>query len=150
MNDELAGPVELDLDSDDNIFVANEGAPGVFAYEDFVSKLDSDGVTLEGEFIDGFEAAAGVAVDEIGNIYVSQDLALRLRKYDSTGALVFEFQHHRPEFTDPNSLILTQDGRLLASVQELATSKWLILAFDVETGARLGGLFQMLGSHLNY
>jgi hypothetical protein len=137
LNDELAGPVEVDFDRDDNIFVANEGARNVFTYEDFVSKLDPNGVTLQGEFIDGLEGASGLAVDGDGNIYVSQDVEERIRKYAPTGAFIFYFSPHRPLFSDPNSLTLTQNGRLLAPVQELSTLKWRILAFDIQDGSLL-------------
>ena len=137
LNDELAGPVELDFDSTGNIFVANEG-PNVFDYEDFVSKLDPNGVTISREFIDGLEGASGLAVDEIGNIYVSQDVEEPIRKYDPTGVLIFKFQSHRPGVSDPDSLTLTQDGRLLAPVQDMSIAhQWRILAFDIQTGLRL-------------
>ena len=107
-------------------------------YEDFISKLNPNGETIVQSFISGLEGASGLAVDTAGNIYVSQDLELPLRKYDSNGNLVFEFESHRPEFTDPNSLTLTDDGRLLAGVGSTSNlTKWRVLAFDVQTGNRL-------------
>jgi hypothetical protein len=143
LNDELAGPVELDFDRAGNIFVANEGAREVFQFEDFVSKLAPTGVTLLREFIDNLEGSSGIAVDEYDNIYVSQDLEKRIRKYDPTGALTFEFESHRPGFNDPNTLTLTQDGRLLASVKDLsALNQWRIFAFDIQTGVRLAEFTQ--------
>ena len=141
LNDELAGPDGLDFDSAGNIFVANVGpTPPSSAdlYKEFVSKLDPGGVTLEREFIGGLEGASGIAVDEIGNIYVSQDVEEPIRKYDPTGKLIFKFQPHRPEFSDPNPLSLTQDGRLLAPVQDIsAVNQWRVLAFEIQNGSRL-------------
>ena len=143
LNDELAGPVELDFNRTANIFVANEGAPAVFNFEDFVSKLAPTGVTLVREFIDNLEGSSGLAVDENDNIYVSQDLEKRIRKYDSNGTLIFEFQPHRPGFSDPNSLTLTKDGRLLAPVKDLSTAnQWRIFSFDIETGVKLSEFAQ--------
>jgi hypothetical protein len=77
-------------------------------------------------------------VDENSNIYVSQDIEEPLRKYDPTGKLIFKFQSHRPGFSDPNSLTLTQDGRLLAPVADMSNiNQWRILSFDIKTGLRL-------------
>jgi hypothetical protein len=138
LNDDLAGPDELDFNSAGNIFVANEGAPNVFQREDFVSKLTPTGVAISREFIDNLEGSSGLAVDENSNVYVSQDVEEPIRKYDPTGNLIFKFQPHRPAFSDPDSLTLTQDGRLLAPVQDMSIAhQWRILAFNVETGVRL-------------
>jgi hypothetical protein len=137
LNDELAGPDELDFNSAGNIFVANEGA-NVFMRENFVSKLTPTGVAISREFIDNLEGSSGLAVDVNSNIYVSQDVEEPIRKYDPTGELIFKFQSHRPAFSDPDSLTLTQDGRLLASVQDMSiANQWRILAFDIQTGLRL-------------
>jgi sugar lactone lactonase YvrE len=138
LNGDLAGPDELDFNSAGNIFVANAGAPNVFEHEDFISKLTPTGVPISREFIDNLEGSSGVAVDENGNIYVSQDVEEPIRKYDPTGTLIFKFQPHRPAFSDPDSITLTQDGRLLAPVQDISqANQWRILAFDIQTGLRL-------------
>lgn len=138
LNDELAGPVELDFDPTGNIFVANEGAPGVFAFEDFVSKLAPTGVTIVRKFIDNLEGASGLKVDTNGNIYVSQDVGRTINKYDSTGTFVLSFEPHRPNFSDPNTLALTQDGRILAAVANVPSdNQWRVLAYDIQTGQRL-------------
>lgn len=77
-------------------------------------------------------------MDENNNIYISQDVEEPIRKYDPTGKLIFKFQPHRPAFSDPNPLTLTQDGRLLAPVQDISqVNQWRILAFDIQTGSRL-------------
>jgi hypothetical protein len=138
LNDDLTGPAELDFDTSGNIYVANEGPFEVFEYEDFVTKLTPNGETIMLRYIDGLEGASGLVVDVDGNIYVSQNLGSPLRKYSSDGSLIFEFEAHRPDFSDPNTLALTDDGRLLAGVADtLDTSKWRILAFDIQTGNRL-------------
>lgn len=138
LNDNLAGPVEFDFDIAGNIYVANEGKPNVFLFEDFISKLAPNGETIAREFIDGLEDSSGLAVDEHGNIYVSQDVELPLRKYNSNGEPVLVFNAHRPHFSDPNTLALTNDGRLLAAAGNFPPDgKWRILAFDIKNGNRL-------------
>jgi protocatechuate 3,4-dioxygenase beta subunit len=146
MNDTLIGPVEIDVVPGTpgvpgvpggTLYVSNEGPPGVFANQDFISKLNSDGTTSALKFIDGLEGASGLAVDSAGNIYVSQDAARPLRKYDSQGGFVFEFVPHRPEFADPNTLALTGDGLRLLVPGQSSNGNWRILAFDTNTGQRL-------------
>ncbi len=146
VNEELVGPVEFDVVHGTpgvpgvpggTLYVANEGPPNVFDGNDFISKLNSNGTTNSLIFIDGLEGASGLVVDDQGNIYVSQDSGRPLRKYDPYGGFLFAFTSHNPEFADPNTLTLTDDGRLLVPGQGISTGKWRILAFDTTTGARL-------------
>ncbi len=136
-NNDLRGPVEVATITGGITYVANEGPPNVFDNSDFVSKLDSTGEFIKRQFISGLEGTSGLAADSMGNIYISQDAELRLRKYNSEGIQVLEFASHRPEFADPNTLKLTNDGRLLAPGQSIANGQWRILAFDTNTGQRL-------------
>ena len=155
INNDLFGPVEIDINANGNILVANAGFfwnGALIQGRDFISLLSSDGETIQRAFIDGLTGSSGIAIDSQNNIYVSQSAALPIRKYDADGNFLLAFEAHRPQFTDPNSLTLTQDNRLLLPVEDVsADNQWRILAFDTQTGERLADFippfdFEFIGS----
>gem|GEM_PF-6234611 len=134
--DKLYGPVEIAVGPDGSVYIASEGRqPSV--YNDFITHIAPDGSTVR-QFIADLDGASGMAVDDNGNIYVSQDTENEIHKYDADGNLLITFESHRPGLSDPNTLTLTNDGRLLAPAETVPPDgQWRIMAFDTETGARL-------------
>jgi glucose/arabinose dehydrogenase len=68
----LDGPFGIVFDNQGNLYVANEGVPGLNTYPGTtISKITQDGETTA--FASGFEGPAGLAFDGQGNLYVSDD-----------------------------------------------------------------------------
>ena len=133
----FAGPVEIVMGPNGDILVANEGyQAGV--EDDFIAKLASGSSSFELNFIAALDGASGLAMDSAGNIYVSQDSGNSMLKFDENGIQLLEFESHSPGFSDPDTLALTDDGRLLAPVENVPSDgQWRILAFDIQTGEKL-------------
>ena len=112
---QLSFPVGIDVDSSDNIYVAESGA------SENLSKVDK--FTSSGQFITSwgslgsdpgeFNQPKGLTLDEDDNVYVADEFNNRIQKFDSNGNFINQFGQDR--LNHPIDVAVDSQGRVYAS-----------------------------------
>jgi tripartite motif-containing protein 71 len=112
---QLSFPVGIDVDSSDNVYVAESGASGN------PSRVDK--FTSSGQFITSwgslgsdpgeFNQPKGLTLDEDDNVYVADEFNNRIQKFDSNGNFINQFGQDR--LNHPIDVAVDSQGRVYAS-----------------------------------
>jgi tripartite motif-containing protein 71 len=111
----LSFPVGIDIDSVDNVYVAESGAGG---NPSKVNKFTSSGqlITSWGSLGSGpgqFNQPKGLTLDENNNVYVADEFNNRIQKFDSNGNFITEFGQDR--LNHPIDVAVDSQGRVYTS-----------------------------------
>jgi sugar lactone lactonase YvrE len=113
----LDGPVELVFDDAGNLYVANEGQPGVTYPQSTISIIDPYG--LVDIYAIGFTGPAGLAFNSLGELYVSDDTNWISQIVDGLGHAFVYIDHN------PNSIAFDQYDNLYVAPYG-SESVWII------------------------
>ena len=112
---QLSFPVGIDVDSSDNVYVAESSASG--------NPSQVNKFTSSGQFITSWGSLGsnpgqlnqpkGLTIDEDNNVYVADELNNRIQKFDSNGNFITEFGQDR--LSHPIDVAVDSQGRVYAS-----------------------------------
>jgi DNA-binding beta-propeller fold protein YncE len=112
---ELSFPVGIDVDSSDNVYVAESGASGN------PSRIDK--FTSSGQFITSWGSLGselgqmnqpkGLTLDENNDVYVADEFNNRIQKFDRNGNFITQFGQDR--LNHPIDVAVDTQGRVYAS-----------------------------------
>ena len=94
---QLSFPVGIDVDSSDNVYVAESGASGNLSQ---VNKFTSSGQFITswgslGSDPGQLNQPKGLTIDEGNNVYVADEFNNRIQKFDSNSNFITEFGQDR-------------------------------------------------------